>query len=321
VNADRTALSLQSSAGDPGSGAIDITLLTVGQLPPDGHGVQRIDDADLWWDDSLGIYQLWAVVRNAGGYSHSSTYYAWSPSLFSWDLRDIQECYWTTSPDPYGLSLQSDITVLKTSGGEYLMWYSVYQASGWKTQIWHRTSTDGISWSAPALVLSSGNLEDWNMPTVVNMTSGPCRIYLSHQQTDAPDPFYTFKGDADPTTGVVSNLAQITTYMEFMIGAYPVGNRYGSAEHARYVRRYLDMAWHLIELRSFDEGATWTEEDLGLYSNTNYEIIGVIESDPPATPTPAPVPSASTAGLALLAMAIGGLLIRGRTAKNCLRDN
>ena len=300
ITADGTALSLQSSVGDPGGGDVNITLLTVSQLPPDGHGVQRITDADLWRDDSLGIYQLWAVVRNDGGYSHCSTYYAWSPSLFSWDLQDVQECYWTTSPDPYGLSNQNDITVLKTNGGQYLMWYAIYQVSGWRTQIWHRTSADGIAWSAPTLVLPAGNLEDWNMPTVVNMTSGPYRIYLSHQQTDSPPPFYTFSGDADPTTGVVSNLSQITTFEELMVGAYPVGNRYGSAEHLRYVRRFLAMAWHLIELRSVDEGQTWTEQDLGLYSSTNYAMVGVIESDPPATPTPAPVPSSSTGGLALL---------------------
>ncbi len=167
----------------------------------------------------------------------------------------------------------------KGFGLSYKMWFSNYQADYWKEQIWYRSSTNGINWDSPQLVISAVPLDDWRFPTALHLTNGKYRLYYDYIYRDVYDFIYFYRANVESDGVTASNIVQFakTTPGPYgilpsvrILGATIIGNQDGDNHH----RVWAAGDGSLLKYDSFDEGQSWTETNTGTYNYNNYAIIG-----------------------------------------------
>jgi len=272
-------LYLQSNYTDPRLGDLNIVLLNTSQL--NGHATRWIQDATLLYDEENSVYKMWVVAMTGDPYSYWSVYYMESDSLLDWSAKNIQECYYGVA-DALGVTRQDSISVLKESNSSYKMWFQVYQADGWKTQIWYRSSTDGITWTEPQLVIGAVDLDDWGMPTALHLAnSSNDRLYYHYNYQDVYDFLYLYRADLETdgtTTWNVTQIAEMPHGYWGLLGATIIGNQDGDNHHRIWFTQRIGPPpgtgqIELLKFDSFDEGQNWNVTNMGTYDTTNYAIV------------------------------------------------
>jgi len=277
-----TTLYLQSNYTDPLPGDVNIVLLSTSQL--NGHATSWIEDATILYDKENSVYKMWVLACTGTAYSYWSVYYMESDSLLNWSVKNIQECYYGVS-DYWDITRQFSISVLKVSDTSYKMWFHIYQADGWKCQIWYRSSADGITWTEPQLVIGAATLDDYDWPTALHLRSGKYRLYTTYTYQDVYDFFYLYRADVEPdgtTTSNINQIAKIPCGYWHTVGATIIGDQKGDNHHRIWHGvRYGTAPIELLRFDSFDEGQSWAVTNMGTYDTTNYFIVGTFYEAPP----------------------------------------
>lgn len=266
MSSNRQTLHLQDTCADPGPNNVNIVLISTSQL--NGHATNKIDDGTIWYDEENFVYKMW-VLASTGPNGYWSVYYAESDSLINWNVTNIQECYYGVS-DYWDITRQRTISVLKESNTSYKMWFDNYQASGWKSQIWYRESTNGITWTEPQLVIPAVTLDDWYSPTALHLTNGKYRLYYSYIYRDVYTYSFLYRADVESNGITTSNVIRYDTVSFFNngVGATIIGDQEGDNHH----RVWVGIS-NLLRFDSFDEGQIWTNDTMGTYNTANYRIV------------------------------------------------
>ena len=265
-SSNQQTLHLQDTCADPGPNNVNIVLISTSQL--NGHATSKFDDGTIWYDEENYVYKMW-VLASTGPNGYWSVYYAESDSLINWNVTNIQECYYGVS-DSYDITRQATISVLKESNTSFKMWFHNYQASGWKTQIWYRASTNGITWTEPQLVIPAVSLDDWRFPTALHLTNGKYRLYYDYIYRDVYNYSYLYRADVESNGITTSNVIRYdtVTLLNAVLGATIIGDKEGDNHHRVWVG-----GSNLFRFDSFDEGQTWTDTTMGTYNTANYSIV------------------------------------------------
>lgn len=177
----------------PGQAAV---LVKGGALPGQCKHIRR---ATMLYNEQKGLFQTWclAVDRPSGRATRYAVYFGEFEARPDATLRNVKMVM-SGSYARYETEGLCNITVVRDrKTGTYNLWAHSYYTKGWKCEIRHFTSADGLKWAERAKTHTAGSTEDYETPVAVQLSNGTTRLYYSHQSRDS-QPRYLVWSDIPP---------------------------------------------------------------------------------------------------------------------------
>ena len=214
----------------------------------------NIEDVAIIYDEERGIYKAWVTAVGEGADSPWAIYYTESESLFSWSQEPIEIISGRTQQN-IGCGSAHFIDVVEYNE-KYHMYYSKYLCGLgglWQNWIYHRDSSDGISWSEEELVIrpnENNTTSDYVFPNIVETNEG-LRLYYIYEYEDDPESHYWRYVNLESDGITISGSSDDLVHSRSLIsgGLSIVGTEY---------HLWVTATETELELLVSEDGNTWT---------------------------------------------------------------
>jgi len=211
---------------------------------------KSIGPTSILYNEERGLYQLWVLAKGGGKIGRYAAryeiYYGEFDDLAAPDVRNLRVVMSGRYAN-YGTEGPNSMTVVRDRlTGKYHIWAHSYYTRGWKCEIRHFTSDDGVKWAEQAKAHTARSLEDYETPVAVQLSDGTIRLYYTHQSRDG-QPHYLARSDIPPKGDKPGGRANTPVKLYSLRGAVAFTDRH----HRVWYRQqtYID---------TFDGGKTWS---------------------------------------------------------------